>query len=237
MTYQWRNSSTNISGATTSAIKVISTGTYNVVETNSYNCSATSSSATITVNALPVVSMIKDTTINTNESVTIDAGTGFKSYLWSTGNTNETLQVNGSTIGTGTFKYYVTVTNSNSCSASDSTIVTVTQGLPELTTGLSNLTYQNGDGNTYYVNNNRPNPFNEVTYIDYYIPENAHVTIKIYNLLGQEITTLVNEIQSSGKHYIKFSGNGLANGIYTYKLVAISRNNEFTRTKLMILNK
>jgi hypothetical protein len=65
---------------------------------------------------------------------------------------------------------------------------------------------------------NYPNPFNPATTIRYEIPVNADVTLKIYNLLGQEIKTLVSGMQNRGRYTVQFDGTNLASGIYFYVL-------------------
>ncbi|MEG8988592.1 alpha/beta hydrolase-fold protein [Ignavibacteria bacterium 4148-Me] len=72
----------------------------------------------------------------------------------------------------------------------------------------------------YELSQNYPNPFNSVTNINYKLPEAGHVTIKIYNLLGQEIATLVNEFKPQGHYEIQFDASNLASGIYLYKMQA-----------------
>jgi len=67
---------------------------------------------------------------------------------------------------------------------------------------------------------NYPNPFNPVTKIKFALPENSFVTIKVYNVLGKEVKTLVNEYMNKGNHFVTFDAAGLTSGIYFYKLLA-----------------
>ncbi|MBI2418234.1 MAG: T9SS type A sorting domain-containing protein [Ignavibacteriales bacterium] len=67
---------------------------------------------------------------------------------------------------------------------------------------------------------NYPNPFNPVTKIDYRVPENCVVTLKVFDVLGKEVATLVNEVQSAGKYSLMFNGANLPSGIYFYRLQA-----------------
>ncbi len=87
--------------------------------------------------------------------------------------------------------------------------------------------------NKFHLYQNYPNPFNPLTKITYSIPANSHVTLKIYNILGKEIATLVNKQQVAGNHHVTFNAYGLPSGIYFYKLTAGS----FTDVKKMILMK
>jgi hypothetical protein len=86
---------------------------------------------------------------------------------------------------------------------------------------------------TFSLNQNYPNPFNPVTKITYEIPKAGMVTLKVYNMLGQEIATLVNEIKSTGKYTVHFNGANLTSGIYIYKLTA----EDYSSARKMILLK
>ncbi|MFN3872464.1 MAG: T9SS type A sorting domain-containing protein [Ignavibacterium sp.] len=86
---------------------------------------------------------------------------------------------------------------------------------------------------TFSLEQNFPNPFNPTTTIQYSLPQAEDVTLKIYNLLGEEVKTLVNDYQQAGKHSVQFNSNNLASGIYFYRLQAGS----FIQTKKMILIK
>ncbi|MBC8185816.1 T9SS type A sorting domain-containing protein, partial [candidate division KSB1 bacterium] len=82
------------------------------------------------------------------------------------------------------------------------------------------------------LSQNYPNPFNESTTIFYTLKESAMVSLKIYDLLGREIKTLVNEFQDESNYSINFNGSGLRSGIYYYQLQI---GNKFTETKKMVL--
>jgi probable HAF family extracellular repeat protein len=83
----------------------------------------------------------------------------------------------------------------------------------------------------FTLNQNYPNPFNPSTTIRYSIPEFSFASIKVYDVLGKEIATLVNEEKPAGSYEINFDAIGLSSGIYFYKLQAGS----FVETKKMIL--
>ena len=80
---------------------------------------------------------------------------------------------------------------------------------------------------------NYPNPFNPTTTIKYQIPANSFVTLKIYNILGQEVATLVNEMEITGSYSVLFNADNLASGIYIYRLQA----GTMVKMKKMILLK
>jgi hypothetical protein len=67
---------------------------------------------------------------------------------------------------------------------------------------------------------NYPNPFNPTTVIRYELPKQVMVSLKVYNLLGQEVASLVNEVQSAGKYQVGFRGESLSSGVYFYRLFA-----------------
>ncbi|MCL5030394.1 MAG: T9SS type A sorting domain-containing protein [Bacteroidetes bacterium] len=91
----------------------------------------------------------------------------------------------------------------------------------------------------YSLSQNYPNPFNPSTVINYSLPVDSKVRLIIYNLLGQQISELVNESESSGYHSIKFNGEYLSSGIYLYKITAVSSDGkkEFSEMKKLILMK
>ncbi|MBK9333644.1 MAG: T9SS type A sorting domain-containing protein [Ignavibacteria bacterium] len=74
--------------------------------------------------------------------------------------------------------------------------------------------------NGFELFQNFPNPFNPITQINYTLPENTFVTIKVYNVLGKEVKSLVNEYMDTGDHFVNFDATGLSSGIYFYKIFA-----------------
>ncbi len=72
----------------------------------------------------------------------------------------------------------------------------------------------------FQLHQNYPNPFNPSTTIEYSISEPVHVTLKVYNVLGKELKTLINREHNSGNYSVKFNAADLANGIYFYKITA-----------------
>jgi photosystem II stability/assembly factor-like uncharacterized protein len=89
------------------------------------------------------------------------------------------------------------------------------------------------DNYSFSLKQNYPNPFNPVTSIQYSLSSMQFVTLKIYDVLGNEIATLVNEEKSAGEYEVEFNGNGLTSGIYFYQLKA----GESIQTRKMILLK
>jgi hypothetical protein len=86
---------------------------------------------------------------------------------------------------------------------------------------------------TISLGQNYPNPFNPATRIVYKLNKEEKVTLKIFNVLGEEITTLVNKVESAGNYDVTFNASNLPSGIYLYRMQAGS----FIQTKKMILLK
>ena len=85
----------------------------------------------------------------------------------------------------------------------------------------------------FALNQNYPNPFNPSTTISYYITKNEPVSLKVFDALGREVSTLVNEKQDVGSHNVSFSGQNLSSGTYFYRL----QTPEKAETKRMMLVK
>lgn len=87
--------------------------------------------------------------------------------------------------------------------------------------------------NGFELFQNYPNPFNPVTTITYQLPKSGSVTLKIFDILGNEVMTLVNEQKEMGKYSVQFDASSLASGMYVYQL----RANDYTAVKKMMLLK
>jgi Secretion system C-terminal sorting domain len=91
----------------------------------------------------------------------------------------------------------------------------------------------------FNLSQNYPNPFNPSTSISYQLPSDAFVTLKIFNVLGNEVKTLTNGFTQAGSHQVQFNANELSSGVYFYTIQANSLNSKqsFQSTKKMILMK
>lgn len=99
---------------------------------------------------------------------------------------------------------------------------------------LTNISEENNIYSTeFHLSQNYPNPFNPSTKINFTIKKESNVTLKIYDMLGREVATLVNDRLSSGQHNVIFNASNLSSGVYFYRLKADS----FVETKRMLLIK
>ena len=80
---------------------------------------------------------------------------------------------------------------------------------------------------------NYPNPFNPTTNIRFDIPTASNITLKVYDIIGNEIATLVNEFKNPGKYLIQFDASKLSSGVYFYRIQA----DNFINTKKLLLLK
>ncbi len=87
--------------------------------------------------------------------------------------------------------------------------------------------------NSFHLEQNYPNPFNPVTNIRYSIPSAQFVSLKVFNILGEEVASLVNEEKSAGIHEVKFNAASLNSGVYIYKI----QTEEFYSVKKLLLLK
>jgi Secretion system C-terminal sorting domain len=85
----------------------------------------------------------------------------------------------------------------------------------------------------YFLKQNYPNPFNPSTIINYGLKESGFVTLKVYNILGSEVATLVKEYKQAGEYKTYLDASRLTSGVYIYSL----RTNNFVQTRKMILEK
>ena len=103
--------------------------------------------------------------------------------------------------------------------------------LSEIITGVEEI--KNNMPTSYSLSQNYPNPFNPSTTINFSVPKSSIVTIKIYDILGSEVKTLVSEEKAAGNYNVQFDDSGLPSGVYFYRMQAGS----FAETKKLILMK
>jgi hypothetical protein len=89
----------------------------------------------------------------------------------------------------------------------------------------------------YNLSQNYPNPFNPATRINFDLPVDGKVSIRLYDIMGREVSTLINENRTAGYYTVNFNASGLSSGIYFYMITAESSGKNFTDTKKMTLIK
>ena len=123
----------------------------------------------------------------------------------------------------------------------DSNYITISEGL-DGTLGLdvfkypyiTNIkNYQSENPSIFRLCPNYPNPFNPSTTIKYSLPKAENITLKIYDILGRKVKTLVNEEKPAGNYSIEFNGKDMPSGVYFYQI----RAGVFTETRKMLLLK
>jgi len=107
-----------------------------------------------------------------------------------------------------------------------------------------NFHYYNLNGNIeigvpkdYNISQNYPNPFNPATKIDIDLPFDSKVNLKIYDLSGREVKTLMNEIKQAGYYTVEFNASSIASGVYFYRIIAEGKGQKFVMTKKMAMIK
>ena len=86
---------------------------------------------------------------------------------------------------------------------------------------------------SFSLHQNYPNPFNPITNIRFNLPKNGFVTLKVFDIIGREVTTLVNEKLCAGSYETEWDGSGYPSGVYFYRL----QTESFIETKKMVLLK
>jgi minor extracellular serine protease Vpr len=165
----------------------------------------------------------------TSANVNVTSGTDYHVVL-SVANTADSVLVRyeGVTSGTHSSTYNGSTWNAQTYNIRLRSIITTTSGLTSVD---ENLTLQQPQ--MFRLNQNYPNPFNPTTKITYTIPTANKVTLKIFNLLGQLVATLVDEQQDANTYMKEFDASRLASGTYFYQINA----GNFNSTKKMILMK
>lgn len=196
-TYLWSD------GSTSPSMTVASSGTYWVQVTGEGGCSGIDT-LRVTVNDPIEIDLGADTSICATCSITLDAGAGFESYLWSTGATTRTILVRDSG------RYTLSVTDSDGCVADDSIFVSV-----EEITGVGEL-----------ISNNRfslsawPNPFQSEITIGITMRKRSDLRLEVYDPSGRKVATLLDGPLDSGEHTFRFDAGQLAgsDGVYLLRV-------------------
>ena len=110
---------------------------------------------------------------------------------------------------------------------------------PSITKILLKIEISNSVPRDFSLKQNYPNPFNPTTTIEFTLPSPSSVTLRVFNILGQQVSTLIDNVRySSGDHGVSFSGADLGSGVYFYELVAAGlEQRPFRQVKKMLLLK
>lgn len=92
-----------------------------------------------------------------------------------------------------------------------------------------------GTPDDYALSYNHPNPFNHITQIEYKLPEAGNVNLTVFNLLGEQVEVLVNQMQSEGTYLINYDGSNLVPGVYLYKMEVKGETKDFVKTRMMVV--
>jgi len=149
--------------------------------------------------------------------------------------------LNTAAIGSKTVTVRITVSTNlpSSTIALEKKYYTVNTATTLAKSSVNDLTIAELDVPTSYaLEQNYPNPFNPSTTIHYQIPNAGHVLLKVYDMLGREVATLVDGVKEVGSYSATFDGARLASGVYIMRLVASSQEGKsFVQTKKMVLMK
>ena len=199
--YAWSNE-----GSTTNLLEVTQSGKYYVTVTDSAGTSAVDS-IMIQVNPLPIVDLGAD--IESNQPVTLDAGTGFASYEWQDGTTTQTYEV------TQTGEYWVMVTDANGCQNADTIQVDITTDITDLNTFGNNIDFY-------------PNPNNGEFVLVLQTEAIENMQVEIVNLQGQKV--LVKEFDHIKNFNQKIDVRSLDDGVYYLK---VTKGNDYAIMKMI----
>jgi len=186
-----------------------------ITVTDGFGCTAKDTMEAF-MHPLPMPNLGPDDTMCINHVVTLDAGAGFASYLWSTGATTQTIILDGSVLGTGTFNFSVTVTNSFSCENADTLKMVV-----DPCTGIG----EPGSGPSFTL---QPNPAKE--WIDLYYSGNDDFTLQIYNATGDRVFT--HRYHATGTNPCRIEVSAFGPGLY---FATVTDTRGTTIQKLVIL--
>jgi hypothetical protein len=164
-------------------------------------CSSPRIPATAIINLSPLISLGNDTIINTGNTIVLDAGSGFTNYLWSTGDTTQSISVNSTDV------YSVQVTDANGCSGTDMIQVSVVVGIQsELADALQFLIY--------------PNPVNDELTVAFGRTDEK-IVLSVTDMTGK---TVYKQIVSAGISSAKINCSGFSKGVYYLRILSEKSN-------------
>ncbi len=203
--YAWFKDGVQIPGAPLYVFHAKEGGNYTVQVTSPIGCKNTSAPLTITIHPLPVVNLGSDTTLQPGQTLPLNVGTSFTSYLWSTGATIPMVTIDSSGTGIGVKTVWVVVTDNNGCKGSDTLKINFTNN-----PGIGEPT---GDQQVRIC----PNPTNGITEIRFNTALQSPVKCEIYSQDGRMVFEVNGE---PGNIQLRLDLQHLANGQYLLKLTS-----------------
>ena len=131
---------------------------------------------------------------------------------------------------TNPFSYVVTLPGTYQYQCDNHSSLGMTGSFEAVTTGIDSH-QRSATPTAFQLAQNYPNPFNPTTLIRFDVPKPAHVTMKLYDVTGQEVMTLVEGNEQPGQYSVTLDANDLASGVYLYRMQAGS----FTQTRKLVL--
>jgi hypothetical protein len=216
--YQWQKGGTDIVGATSSSYLInpaitADAGVYTCTVSNACDTLVTANINLIIGQPL-AIDLGPDPVVCADQQATLDAGSGFDQYLWSTGETTQSITIDSTGYGLSSFQIYVDAMN-DGCTTSDTVLVTFT-----ICTGVANSIADNAL--LIY-----PNPAHDYFYLIFDSETGFDKTIELYNCIGEKIECNISQRQKNAKINI----SGLPEGLYYVKMIL---KNKMQTRKLVI---
>jgi hypothetical protein len=185
-----------------STFTVTQSGEYFVEVTDQYGCSNTSNKRKVTFNPIPIVSLGPDTFMFDNEFMTLNAGSGFQSYLWQNNSTDPYFTIDGSVFGVGSHTFHVRVSDINQCRNSDTILVTIKKH-----SGITSI--ENQSFKIY------PNPAQEYIYIE--SETGNEFNVKVVDIQGK---VLINTKRVAKEKVHEIDVSRLPKGMYLIQIIS-----------------
>ncbi len=169
-------------------------------------------------------------------AVSVDGGQETNIDFYASVRNGDQLMWTSPYLAEGDHVFKLRVTGTRNPSSSDSWVVP--DKVVIFSSSSTGIEEQNIVPKGYYLYQNQPNPFNPTTIISYRLPASSRVNLKIYDILGRELETLVNKQQGPGEYKVRFNGDEFSSGIYFYEIHAVGEDGQiFGSVKKMILIK
>ncbi len=162
-------------------------------------------------------------------NISLNTGWEAITYIQGNGNsdTSNEYYFDDVNVSLGKYQYRLKQISNDSSFSYTNEIEVMFEGIVDVNDNINNLPKE------FSLNQNYPNPFNPSTVISYQLPVNSKVMLKVYDVIGKEVATLVNNEQEAGNHTAQFNAKGMSSGMYFYKIEA----GNFVQVKKMILLK